>query len=88
MHFLELPPDIVVEILSSSNTRREMDEKLQDYQRIGVYQCWILSPEAETTEIVDLTGDKPRTLAILGVDETLTSNLLPGFELRLQEVFR
>ena len=87
MNFLEVSPDIVVEILSPSNTRRELDAKLRDYQQIGVYQCWVFSPEAETAEIVDLTGSEPKTVAVFGVEETLRSDLLPGFELNLREVF-
>ena len=88
VNFLEIAPDLVVEVLSPSNTRREMDAKMGDYQRIGVCQCWVFSPEAETAEIIDLTGDAPRTAAVFGVDDTLPSDLLPGFELSLREVFR
>lgn len=88
VNFLEVPPDIVIEVLSPSNTRREMDAKLRDYQQIGVYQCWVFSPEAETAEIIDLTSNEPTTTTLHGVDETLTSDLLPGFQLRLMEVFR
>ncbi len=84
---LEVSPDIVVEILSPSNTRSEMDARLEDYRQIGVYQCWLVSPEAETVEVIDLTGNEPRSLAIFGSEDTLTSDLLPGFELSLREVF-
>ncbi len=84
---LEVSPDIVVEVLSPGNTRREMEEKLQDYQRIGVYQCWLFSPQAETAEIIDLTGAEIRSVALFGIADTLRSDLLPGFELKLGEVF-
>ena len=86
--FLEVVPDIVIEVLSPSNTRREMDSKLRDYQQIGVYQCWVFSPEAETAEIINLTGNEPTTTNIHAVEEILTSDLLPGFQLKLMEVFR
>ena len=88
VNFLEVAPDVVMEVLSPSNTRRELDAKLRDYQQIGVYQCWVFSPEAETAEIVDLTGSEPKSVAVFGVEETLRSDLLPGFELSLQGVFR
>ena len=87
VHFLDVAPDIVVEVLSPSNTRREMNAKLSDYQQIGAYQCWVFSPEAETAEVIDLTGGEPKTVAAFGVDEALRSDLLPGFELSLREVF-
>ena len=84
---LELSPDVVIEILSPSNTRREMEARLADYRQIGVYQCWLISPEAETAEIIDLTGEEPRSIAVFGFEHTLTSDLLPGFELELAQVF-
>ena len=88
VNFLEVPPDIVVEVLSPSNTRRETEAKLRDYRQTDVYQCWIFSPEAETAEVIELRGDEPRTLAVFSVEDTLTSDLLPGFELNLRDVFR
>ncbi len=88
INFLEVPPDLVIEVVSPSNTRQEMDAKLRDYHRIGVYQCWIFSPEAGTAEIIDLTSGGPTISAVYTVNETLRSDLLPGFELNLQEIFR
>ena len=84
---LEVSPDIVIEVLSPSNTRREMESRLEDYKQIGVYQCWLFSPEAETAEIIDLTGNEPRSAAVFGVGDVLRTELLPGFELSLAEVF-
>ena len=86
--FLELAPDLAIEILSSSNTAPYMETKLRDYQRIGVTECWLFNPVPRTASVIDLTGDAPRTAAVFGVDDTLTSDLLPGFELSLREVFR
>ncbi len=88
MNFLEAPPDLTMEVLSPSNTRREVQGKLEDYRRIGVYECWLVSPEAETVEIISLTGQEPESVAIFGVDATLRSELLPGIALDLREAFR
>lgn len=86
--FLEVPPDLVVEVLSPSNIGRELESKLRDYRQIGVYECWLVNPQAETIEILDLTGTEPQSLAVFGVGDTLRSHRLPGFELNLREVFR
>ena len=87
MNFLEVPPDLVVEVLSPSNSRREIQSKLRDYRQVGVYECWLVSPEAETVEIIDLAGVDAATTAVFGVEDTLQSSLLPGFSLELQAVF-
>ena len=86
--FLEVAPDVVVEVLSPSETRRILADKLRDYQRIGVLEGWLFSQSAKTAEIVDLTGEEPKTTAVFDPSQTFRSNRLPGFELNLQEVFR
>lgn len=86
--FLEVAPDVVVEVLSPSETRRILADKLRDYQRIGVLECWLFSQSAKTAEIVDLTGGEPKTTAVFDRSQTFRSNRLPGFELNLREVFR
>ena len=86
-HFLEVPPDVVVEVLSPSNTRREMAAKLRDYRLIGVYECWLVNPDRKTIEIIDLTGDEPESLATFGVGDVFRSQRLPGFELDFAEIY-
>ena len=85
--FLDVPPEIVVEILSPSDTRSALDDKVRDYQSISVPECWLFDPVEFTASILDLTGDEPRQIAMFGIDDTLTSSLLPGFELKLAELF-
>ena len=85
--FIEAAPDIVVEVLPPCNTRREMEGRLSDYQQIGVYECWLISPEAETAEIIDLSQPELRSLAVFSSGEALVSSRLPGFELKLAEIF-
>jgi Uma2 family endonuclease len=87
LQVLEIAPDLVVEVLSPSNTRREMEEKLEDYRLIGVRECWFVSPEAETIELLRLSPEGVTTVNIFGVDGTLHSEVLEGFTLRLREVF-
>ena len=84
---LEVSPDIVVEVLSPSNSRREIKSRLVDYRSIGVYECWLVSPEAETVEVIDLRGDSPRSVAVFGTEDTMRSDALAGFELRLADIF-
>jgi Uma2 family endonuclease len=88
LQFLEVPPDLVVEVLSPSNTRRDIEGKLEDYQRIGVKECWLVSPEAEITEVVSLSVEGAKAADIFGVNDSLRSPVLGDFTLNLREVFR
>lgn len=87
LQFLEVPPDLVVEVLSPSNSRRDTEEKLEDYRRIGVRECWLVSPEAETFEVLNLLAEGVATTAIFGVDGTLRSEILGDFTLPIKEIF-
>ena len=82
----EVPPDIVVEVLSPSNTGPGFQEKIEDYRRFGVLECWLVDPAAETAQVLNVTdpaGDETG----FGRDDTLESQILPGFTLPLEEVF-
>lgn len=58
-------PDLVVEVISPSETRRRKEEKLADYATIGVPEAWLLSPEAQSVEVRLLTEGQLKTTAIL-----------------------
>ena len=88
LQYLEIPPDLVVEVLSPSNTRRDIESKLEDYRQIGVHECWLVSPEAETIEVLNLSGQEHPVRGIFGNDETLCSGVLGDFTLRIQDVFQ
>jgi Uma2 family endonuclease len=43
--------------LSPSNTRREVEAKLQDYQTIGVREAWIVATQGQTVEVLQLSPE-------------------------------
>lgn len=58
-------PQLAIEVLSPSETRKEIAEKLRDYESIGTAEVWLVSPEAATVEILYLEDGKLRRSAIL-----------------------
>jgi Uma2 family endonuclease len=52
-------PELVVEILSPSNTPRTLQDRISDYCTVGVVECWLVSPQGETVEILRLTDAGP-----------------------------
>jgi len=83
--FLPGAPDLVVEILSPSNTRGEIDERLCDFFASGTQIAWIINPDAESAEICH--SPTHRKLASSG--GTLDGeHLLPGFQFPIAELFR
>jgi len=81
-------PDIVVEILSPGNNKTELQNKYEVYEEAGVKEYWIIQPEEKTffKYVLDESGQyQPTKLLTLG--DEVTSTILPGFALNLDEVF-
>ncbi len=48
---LEIPPDLVVEIISEDETVRKINDKVRDYLSIGVKRVVCINPFAETVTV-------------------------------------
>jgi len=81
-------PDIVVEILSPGNNKKELRNKYEVYQEAGVKEYWIIHPSERTflKYTLDQKGEFQPSKLLVGGDE-LTSTALPGFILDLNEIF-
>jgi Uma2 family endonuclease len=85
--YISAAPDLVVEVLSPSTASRDQTIKTKLYERSGVRELWIASPEARTVEV--LVNDKGvfRRDAIYGYGDSPRSLLLPGLEIPLAGIF-
>jgi Uma2 family endonuclease len=80
----DLIPDLTVEVLSKGNTRKEIETKLDDYFAAGVGAAWVIDP---ARRIAKLYSSRTGVVEI-GEDGVLqASNVLPGFELVLGDLF-
>lgn len=77
---LTVPPALVVEVLSESETLRGAQEKVLDYCRLGVPECWLVSPQGGTIEVLRLTPAGPERAQLAGRGDTVASVALPGLE--------
>jgi len=59
------PPELVVEVISPSETKRRKEEKFADYAGIGVPEAWLVFPEAQSVEIRQLSEGQLTTTSIL-----------------------
>ena len=85
--FIHGGPDLVVEVLSPGNSRSEIESKLSDYAQIGVRECWLISPEARTAEVLQLDDGQWSRLFIRGVGDNLESAVLSGFSMPVSQIF-
>ena len=85
--FLELPPLLVVEVISPSNTPQELEGRLADYRHIGVPECWLASFPSRSVEVLHLTAEAASSIATFSMGDTLESDILPGFTLPIADIF-
>jgi len=81
-------PELAVEVLSADETRRVLLGKIGDYCTAGVEECWLVSPAAETVEVLRLTPEGPVREALYGSGQTLQSLTFPDLTLALDDIFR
>lgn len=80
----DLAPDLAVEVLSPSNTEKEMARKRASYFKAGVRLVWIIDPETRTARAY--TGpDQAVQFDASGVLDG--GDVLPGFLLPLGDLF-
>lgn len=81
-------PDLVVEILSPGNTKKEMDIKFRIYQDAGVKEYWMIEPNDEAAFVYVLNEEgKYIGLPPVTVDHAICSPTFEGLEVELQKVF-
>jgi Uma2 family endonuclease len=83
---IEGPPDLVVEIISPSNSYTDRNQKKNGYQQFGVTEYWIVDPANATLEIyAGHSWDVP--VLYLAEDGDVTSSILKELKFNLKEIF-
>ena len=79
----DLAPDLAVEVISPSNTAREMERKFQDFLAAGVRLVWYVHPGPQEVHVY--TAERHDVLTL---DQELSGgDVLPGFALPLRQLF-
>lgn len=81
-------PDIVVEILSPGNNKKELRNKFEIYEEAGIKEYWVVWPVEQTVLQYTLNAEgKYVASLILAAGDQVTTPILPSFVLNLEEVF-
>ncbi|NJO14393.1 MAG: Uma2 family endonuclease [Thioploca sp.] len=82
--FLDVCPELIVEVMSPDDTWSEVHEKLEEYFAVGAQLIWVVDPRRQKLHIYRSLTD----LEILTVQDTLTGGeVLPGFQVPVAELF-
>ena len=82
-------PDLVVEILSEGNSKKEMRIKYDLYEENEILEYWIVDPEHETLHqfVLDETTKKYQGAKIYVNDDTFSSSVFADMEIDLTKIF-
>jgi Uma2 family endonuclease len=80
-------PDIVVEILSPGNNKKELKNKYEVYEEAGVLEYWIINPTEKNLVRYNLIDGRYQAARPFTIDDELTTGILPGFSLSINELF-
>ena len=79
-----LAGDLVVEVVSKSNTKPEIARKLTEYFAAGSRLAWVVEPRSQTVRVHTSAGES----MVLGMNDWLDGgSVLPGFRLAVRELF-
>jgi len=79
-------PDLIVEILSPSDTAIEMERKLRLYRKAKVREYWVIDPENNWLMVYHFPEDKIATTPY-GNTGSVPVSILPGLSIKLDPIF-
>ena len=83
-------PDFIVEIISRSSEKIDLQEKYYLYEEHGVKEYWVVHPEKKWVDQYVLTDNKFKLIsAFRDIEEgdIITSHLFPELEINLFDIF-
>jgi Uma2 family endonuclease len=81
-------PDLVIEILSPGNSKKELRLKFELYEEAGVREYWVINPAEENLLVFLLEQERKfGSPKIYTGGDTLTAAILPGFAIEVDEIF-
>jgi Uma2 family endonuclease len=77
-------PDLAIEVLSPSDTVREIEEKVAEWLDAGARMVWVVSPKLRTVTVYRSLTD----IVVLTEKDTLDGgDVVPGFQIAVADIF-
>jgi Uma2 family endonuclease len=80
-------PDLMIEILSPGNWKRDLTTKRKLYGNFGVQEYWVVDVRNRALMIFRLNGDMLEEVRTIRDDDQLESPLLPRFSIPVRTIF-
>ena len=82
--YVDIVPDLAVEVQSPNDSRREIDDKARMWLDHGVRLVWAIHPDTRTVDVFRADGSE----STLGAGDTLEGwEVIPGFSCAVSQLF-
>lgn len=82
--YLDVAPELIVEVLSPDDSWSEVNEKLEEYFAVGVKMVWVADPRRQQVYVYHSLTEMER----FTTDDTLSGGeVLPDFQVPVAELF-
>jgi len=81
--YCEGAPELAVEVVSPTDSAAELNRKVQQYLEAGSKEVWVAYPDTRSVHVHRPGGNTYRAAET----DTLTSDLFPGWSVRVAEFF-
>ena len=82
-----IPPDIAVEVVSPGERTIDTGDRIQDFLLAGTPLVWVVDPFLRTLAVHRQPGAAPRSSILHENDEVTGEDVLPGFAVRVGDLF-
>lgn len=80
-------PDLIIEIISPSSSKKDAQNKYELYQEFGVKEYWLVHTTDQLVDVFDLKEEKYRLRKIFANQDKIESSSVNGLIVDLKEVF-
>ena len=78
------PPDLAVEVLSPSDRRRKVAEKVANWLAAGTQVVWVVDPKLRTVTVHESDAD---AVTLTEQDQLEGGDVVPGFRIAVAKLF-
>jgi Uma2 family endonuclease len=79
--------DLVMEVVSGDDRRRDLETKRFEYARAGIAEYWVVDPQRKEITVLTLAGQRYEVHGTFTPGEKAESRLLAGFQVSVADVF-
>ena len=80
-------PDLVVEILSPSTAKKDLNDKYKLYEQYGIPEYWVVFPREQSIEIFTLQNKKYERWILASKGDVIQSQLFDHLRFNIDDIF-